>query len=146
MVPKTPWLKLASGPNMSISTLVMLLGVWGALPAAHAKDDLTSPQYAACVDKSGGNTWDMIQCDEVELKQQDDSLNKSYRALSAKLTSQRRKQLVDAQRAWISFRDANCNFYSDPDGGQAARLAGSSCLLTATAERAREIQSLLESE
>ena len=32
------------------------------------------------------------------------------------------KQLLEAQRAWIKFRDTNCDFYYDPDGGTMARV------------------------
>ena len=35
----------------------------------------------------------------------------------------------EAQRAWIKFRDANCSFYYDPEGGSAAHLAGNGCVL-----------------
>jgi uncharacterized protein YecT (DUF1311 family) len=124
----------------------VVLGVWCTLSTAYAKDDLTSRQYGECLDKSGGNTANMIECNAIELKQHDDSLNKSYRALLAKLTPQRRQQLVKAQRAWVAFRDANCDFYFDPNGGSAARLSASSCILTTTAERAKEVKNLLESE
>ena len=137
---------MASIRGMLANVSVLVLSTWCAVSTAYAKDDLTSPQYAECINRSDGNTSNMIECNAVELKQQDDSLNKFYRALVAKLTPQRRQQLVKAQRAWVGFRDANCGFYLDPDGGSAARLSASSCILTTTAERAKEIKDLLESE
>jgi uncharacterized protein YecT (DUF1311 family) len=145
-LPNAKVLNMASVRGMLANVSVLVVSAWCIVSTAYAKDDLTSPQYAQCIDKSGGNTSNMIECNAVELKQQDDSLNKFYRALLAKLTPQRRQQLVKAQRAWVSFRDANCGFYLDPDGGSAARLSASSCILTTTAERAKEIKDLLESE
>ena len=136
----------ASTRSMSVSAAALSLSVWCSLSAAYGKDELTSKQYSDCIDKSGGNTSGMLECNERELKRQDDDLNKSYRTLVAKLSPQRRQQLVKAQRAWVNFRDANCGFYLNPDGGSAARLSSSSCILTTTAERAKEIKDLLESE
>jgi uncharacterized protein YecT (DUF1311 family) len=60
----------------------------------------------------------------------------------AKLSAKRKKTLLDAQRAWIKFRDLNCEFYYDPDGGTAARLARTDCFLQATADRAKELKNL----
>src|SRR5262245_3957356 len=135
----------ASIRSMSVNAAALVLSVC-ALSAAYGKDELTSKQYSECIDKSGGNTSGMLDCNERELKRQDDDLNKSYRTLLAKLSPQRRKQLVKAQRAWVNFRDANCGFYLNPDGGSAARLSSNSCILMTTAERAKEIKDLLESE
>src|SRR6266478_9105520 len=44
-------------------------------------------------------------------------LNENYKKLISKLPTERKNALVEAQRAWIKFRDANCGFYADPDGG-----------------------------
>jgi uncharacterized protein YecT (DUF1311 family) len=60
----------------------------------------------------------------------------------SKLSAKRKEALLEAQRAWIKFRDANCNFYYDPEGGSAARLAGTDCNLKATADRATELKDL----
>jgi uncharacterized protein YecT (DUF1311 family) len=49
-----------------------------------------------------------------------------------------------AQRAWIKFRDANCAFLNDPDGGQEARMMANECVLRMTAERANEVASFAE--
>jgi len=49
--------------------------------------------------------------------------------------------LQEAQRAWIKYRDTNCDFYYDPDGGTLARVNANSCMMTSTADRARELES-----
>jgi len=41
------------------------------------------------------------------------------------LKPERKKDLQEVQRLWIKYTEANCNFYLDPDGGTAARLAAS---------------------
>ena len=50
--------------------------------------------------------------------------------------------LLAAQRAWITYRDANCSFYFDPDGGTIARVNSNSCFMSATATRAKELETL----
>ena len=74
----------------------------------------------------------------AETKRQDAQLNKAYKALMADLSPARKTQLQEAQRAWIKYRDANCGFYYDPDGGTLARVSANDCVMTSTAERARE--------
>jgi uncharacterized protein YecT (DUF1311 family) len=73
-------------------------------------------------------------------------LMKIYKRLMAKLSAKRKEALLEAQRAWIKFRDANCNFYYDPEGGSAAHLAGTDCNLNATANRATELRNLSTDE
>ena len=73
---------------------------------------------------------------------QDVRLNENYNKLGSKLSPNRKKVLLEAQRAWIKFRDANCNFYYDPDGGSSARMAANECVLNATADRAGELKLL----
>ena len=108
--------------------------------AASAQDAGLSKQHAACMDKSGGTTMGMIECITAEAQRQDARLNKAYKAVMADLSPARKKQLLEAQRAWLKFRDANCGFYYDPDGGTLARVNANDCMMTATAERARELE------
>ena len=61
----------------------------------------------------------------------------------AEVPSPRKKQLQEAQRSWINYRDANCAFYDDPDGGTLARVNANAnaCMMTTTVNRARELES-----
>ena len=110
--------------------------------AASAVEVGSSKQFSTCMDKSGGITLTMIECIVTENKLQDTRLNKAYKALSADLPPTRKAQLLEAQRAWIKFRDTNCNFYDDPDGGSLARVSANECVMRATTERARELEAL----
>lgn len=101
-------------------------------------------QYSACMEIAGGVTSDTLNCMGAENKIQDASLNKAYKALMVKLTPARKKSLQEAQRAWIKFRDANCNYYEDPEGGTMASMMGSDCFLFTTATRARELERFKE--
>lgn len=109
---------------------------------AQAQDDNLSRQFATCMDRAGGVTMDMIACITAEAQRQDDQLNQAYKALRTDLSPERRKQLLEAQRAWIRFRDTNCAFYDDPDGGTLARVMANDCVMRMTAQRARELKEL----
>jgi len=112
--------------------------------ASSAQDNNLSKKFDACMDKSGGVTIDMIDCISAEIERQDVRLNKAYKTLMANQTPERKKQLQEAQRAWIKFRDLNCNFYHDPDGGSIARVNANSCLMSMTANRAKELENLAQ--
>jgi uncharacterized protein YecT (DUF1311 family) len=96
------------------------------------------------MDRSGGVTYEMLDCINAEMKSQDAALNANYKVLTSQLTPSRRKQLLEAQRAWIRFRDSNCQFYADPDGGSLATIEANSCVLSMTASRAQELNQLLQ--
>jgi uncharacterized protein YecT (DUF1311 family) len=65
-----------------------------------------SKQYTSCMAKANGANPDMIDCIMAEAKQQDARLNENYKRLMSKLSEERKKTLLEAQRAWIRFRDA----------------------------------------
>ena len=111
-----------------------------AAPALSMAQAAYSPQYTACMNKSDGATATMIECITDEAKAQDARLNDHYKKLLATLTPPRKAQLQEAQRAWIRFRDLNCKFYVDPDGGSMARVQGNECFLRVTADRANELK------
>lgn len=96
------------------------------------------------MDKSGGVTVDMLDCIGTETKRQDARLNKAYKEVMPQLSPARKKELQDAQRAWIKYRDANCNFYADPDGGTIATVNSNDCFMSATASRAKELEGFKE--
>lgn len=68
---------------------------------------------AAAVDCSNADTQtEMNQCAGESLKAADQALNKAYGDLMSGFGEQEdlKKALREAQRAWISFRDAECDF------------------------------------
>ena len=103
-------------------------------------DGLLSRQYGACMDRFSNSTNDMVRCITGETQRQDKRLNAAYQAAMQVQTPERKTQLQAAQRLWVQFRDANCGFYMDPQGGTLARLSANDCLMTSTAQRARELE------
>ena len=108
--------------------------------AAQAQEAKLTRQFSVCMDKAEGVTQNMVECIDAEIKLQDARLNKAYKALVADLNPERKKQLLEAQRAWLKFRDTNCAFYYDPEGGTIARVQAVDCMMTMTASRAKELE------
>jgi uncharacterized protein YecT (DUF1311 family) len=110
--------------------------------AAFGQEANTSKAFEACIEKSGGVTSGILDCAGAETEIQDKRLNTAYQELLKSVAAKRQVQLREAQRRWLAFRKANCDFYADPDGGTSSSLATSSCFLTATANRAKELEDL----
>ena len=68
--------------------------------------------------KPDGNTREMDRCAEIALKEKDRELNEAYQALLKSLGPESKdnrgdqakvtKKLREAQRAWVAFRDNDC--------------------------------------
>lgn len=128
---------------MRTTTICFVLAIAATLPLmSTAQEASLSKQFDACMDKSGGVTQSMVECMVAETKRHDARLNKAYKALMGSLTPERQKQLQEAQRAWLKFRDTNCAFYYDPDGGTLARVEANDCVMNMTANRAKELEAL----
>lgn len=116
------------------------LVLMGAAIGVKADDGGFSRSFSTCMDKAGGVTQGMVECIDAEVKRQDVRLNKAYKAVMADLPVARRDELQGVQRLWLKFREANCRFYADPEGGSMARVEANHCFLAVTAARARELE------
>jgi|EndMetStandDraft_8_1072994.scaffolds.fasta_scaffold90358_3 uncharacterized protein YecT (DUF1311 family) len=126
-----------------MTRITSLTGCWILLSwsSVCAGDVTYSTEYGRCIDASGGVTASMNDCTKAETDRWDKRLNATYKNLLASLNPERQKALVAAEAAWLKFRDSNCAFLADPDGGTAAGMASNSCVLRMTAERALELDS-----
>jgi uncharacterized protein YecT (DUF1311 family) len=117
------------------SLVISLLLTTASLPA----EPKYSKDYSLCMNRSQGITVEMRRCTAEEHLRHDKRLNSVYAQLMRDLPKDRADQLRKVQLLWISFRDANCNFYNDPYGGTAHQVMAGSCGLQMTAERADEL-------
>lgn len=86
---------------------------------------------------------DMNRCAASEHASADKELNKVYNAYRARLDEEQKKQLRDAQLAWIRFRDLNCAFESSGvKGGSAYPMVLSGCLAGVTRARVKQLAEL----
>jgi uncharacterized protein YecT (DUF1311 family) len=122
--------------------LILLLSLFCIPQFAAAQDIGLTKQFSNCMDKSNGVTSNMIDCMAAESKRQGARLNKAYKELMDQIPAQRKKQLQLAQDAWVAYREKNCEFYYDPEGGTIAAVNANDCFMSATATRAKELESL----
>lgn len=125
---------------MRLSILILLN--LSFLSTAYAHNDLYSTEFQQCLDQSNGITSKNIACIKEESDLQDKRLNTAYKVLKTSISKERQEQLKTAQRLWIQYRDANCAFYHDPEGGSLARVMANDCMLEETANRAKELEDL----
>lgn len=99
-----------------------------------------------CMEAPGGDTTvGMMECTLRENAWWDNYLNFLYQDLKANLTTDQFTSLRDAQRAWITYRDAKCGFeYEYWKEGTIRSTFHSSCLLDATATRAIDLGGYLD--
>lgn len=74
----------------------------------------------------------------------DAELNDVYRRLMATASPDGKVRLRAAQRAWVAFRDLDCEARAGSRGGSFHPAAVSLCLETATEERTRTLRGELE--
>ncbi|WHA41893.1 lysozyme inhibitor LprI family protein [Agrobacterium larrymoorei] len=130
-----------------LASVSLLFG--GLLTAAHVQAD-DEP------DCSNAQTQaEMTQCAGADFDEADQELNAEYQKLR-KLLATRDKDadeggkgaveaLVAAQRAWVAFRDANCDLAGfQARGGTMEPMLISSCMADMSRKRTEELQSLSE--
>lgn len=72
-------------------------------------------------DRNNQSQMAINQCAGVDAANADAALNKIYKQLVAKLDGKEKTALRDAQRAWIAFRDKECEYRTIGDDGGSIR-------------------------
>lgn len=91
----------------------------------------------------------MNACADESFKKADAALNAVYKKLqSRKLDDEEaQKRLVDAERAWVAFRDAECSFdAADNLGGSLYPAVYAECLERITRARIEQLERYLRCE
>ena len=90
---------------------------------------------------------EMNDCAAKEYRAADQKLNKLYADLSSKLEPERLAKLKEAQRAWIKFRDADCEFQAYLNkGGTIYPLVYDGCLTENANNRIKQLVEMLNEE
>ena len=91
------------------------------------------------------SNYDMKICESQRLDAEDKRLNELYSKLVKKNDKQGQQKLKAAQRAWIAYRDAECDYAADSmRGGTGEGLIAVGCLANETKRRADELQDYVE--
>ena len=119
------------------ATTLLSTGVWGSSLAQSY-----SAKYRSCISQAGSNGDAASACRKDELSRSDAALNLQYKSLYAGASQYRKKLLQKSERAWIQFRDAQCDYEGSqliggPLGIQARAQAElqSECVLRETTGR-----------
>ncbi len=90
-------------------------------------------------------TVEMRVCAGRSYEVADKKLNQVYRQLKPKLGTSQQKKLVNAQVAWIQFRDKSCKFESSfAEGGTLEPVLELGCLADVTEQRVKDLQGSLD--
>jgi uncharacterized protein YecT (DUF1311 family) len=84
---------------------------------------------------------EMNRCAGEELRRNDAQLNVAYSRLLKKLDPNRRAKLQKAERAWVAFRDAQCDYEgSESEGGSIQPLEIAACKTELTKARIAQLR------
>lgn len=105
-------------------------------------------QLTQCLDSTGNQTTaGMCNCTYRALKQWDDKLNSTYKALLRRLDVAGKARLAEAQREWIKYRDKDIAaidaVYNKADGTM-WRLVRADKVMELTRKRALELQDIIK--
>jgi uncharacterized protein YecT (DUF1311 family) len=91
-------------------------------------------------DRNDDSQQMMNICAGADYDAADAKLNKTYRDLVGRNDDKANKLLQTAQRAWIAFRDAECDYStSDSEGGSIYPMEVSECLTRLTNDRIKQL-------
>ncbi|MGP2493708.1 lysozyme inhibitor LprI family protein [Mesorhizobium sp. PUT5] len=117
------------------ATLVVVL----LAPSAQADDKC----------KNATTTEEISECTGGDLKKLDAELNETYRRIERRLADNHgaKAALISAERAWVTFRDAECKFAaSGVEGGSVYASIVLGCTADLTARRVADLRSYLNCE
>lgn len=117
----------------------------GAAPL-HAQDNPEAPTEAAtwygkefqtCGEKT--STGQITDCILAAAERWDNRLNAAYQKLMAQQPPEQQERLRVAERAWVTYRNANCDYYINIPGTRANYIYAE-CRRVLTAQRAIELE------
>lgn len=120
----------------TIATLLVTLVLGGSAAAS----DWHAGEVERC-DKQV-STADIVECVVGISDEWDVRLNLAWHGITTNLTGERREAFRDAQRKWITYRDANCDWYRSREGS-VAEVEWIVCMLGMTRERVVEMENWL---
>jgi uncharacterized protein YecT (DUF1311 family) len=106
------------------------------------------PVENACYERDQSQQW-MNRCAGDAYQRADKALNAQWAKVFATYgdDAESKNLLLDGQRAWLKYRDAQCELAAfDSRGGSIWPLINSGCLASLTRQRTKELADLLTGE
>ncbi|TIO34900.1 lysozyme inhibitor LprI family protein [Mesorhizobium sp.] len=113
---------------------------------------LAMPAFAFAQDKCYDAAQDQAalnQCADAAFKKSDKKLNDLYKQIEARLKddADTKKLLVQAQRDWVKFRDAECSFQTaGAAGGSMMPMLTAQCMDSLAQSRVKDFEGYLKCE
>jgi len=121
----------------TLFTLLITAGTIDIVAPKTAKEQVA--QQPNC--KNPQTQAEMNVCAGIEYQNADKKLNQQYQKLISTLSANRKQKLIAAQKAWLSYRDANCDYEkSEVEGGTLAPTIYALCMADLTKERTTRLQ------
>jgi uncharacterized protein YecT (DUF1311 family) len=122
-------------------TAILLFGV--LMRNAHAEQHWKPDHNYNCKSDEVASDRTTIQCSLERLQVWDGRLNQAYKEALAALSSPDYEVQIaafkKAQRLWVQYRDANCDYYNE-EPGTIHRSLYAECMRKMTQDRAIELQ------
>jgi uncharacterized protein YecT (DUF1311 family) len=97
--------------------------------------------------KNASDQTSLNRCADLDFKAADKKLNATYATLMKKISAQGKPRLQKAERAWVAFRDAQCDFQtSSPDPYSARPMVYAGCLKQLTEAQNKLLDAQLHCE
>jgi uncharacterized protein YecT (DUF1311 family) len=105
---------------------------------------ISAPSFAAPCDNAQSQ-GELNRCEALNFQIADKRLNAAYKKVVSGLDGSLKQKLVKAQRLWIQFRDANCDYErGGVDGGGATLMIYYGCLAQTTTARTKTFEGYLQ--
>ncbi len=89
-------------------------------------------------------TPELRYCSLLSYQAADKKLNQAYRKVINNIKGEQKRLLITGQRAWITFRDNNCDFEVYPSrGGTGYEIFRNGCLERLTEQRTKDLENYL---
>lgn len=125
---------------MRAALAIGLLLTAAATAPAMAAEPQRPAANARCANDPKSTTYGMQPCLSEEIQRQDARLNGAYAGALQILDPATKLKLRAAQRAWIAFRDADCEAVQASYSGAIAPIMQDTCYLERTSQRADELE------
>jgi uncharacterized protein YecT (DUF1311 family) len=99
-------------------------------------------EYEQCMSRASGLDTAVLECISDEYTRQGKRLNAAYRNLMGSFKGDRKRQLLELQRLWDKYTEANCGLSNGANNPTSDRILTAECKLTVRIERCVQLEEL----
>ncbi|MGA0557809.1 lysozyme inhibitor LprI family protein [Larkinella sp. VNQ87] len=126
--------------------VLMVVGAWAQQPGVPNPAQRSTdhpPEVVTNCDNAQTQT-ELNLCAQMRFQKADQELNAVYKQLLSLLPKDDKAMVVEAQRQWLSYRDAHCRIYEKMyAGGSMLSMVLANCKETTTQSRITELKELI---